>query len=174
MKHNKNTYITVGKFGKTHGVRGEITLFSYTEEPEAVFAYAPYCPALQRTAELTRRGIKGGGFIVSVEGVNTREEAAKLTNATLTAPRDILPELSGEDDIFYYADLEGMRAIYENGAEAGTVKAVHNFGAGDILEIAAPDGGTFMTAFDNISVPDVNTQTRIVTLARTETISDKS
>ena len=73
-------------------------------------------------------------------GVDDRDAAARLVNTDLFVPRDRLPPID-EDDTWYHADLVGLAVVTETGAALGTVTALHNFGAGDLIEIATPQGG---------------------------------
>ncbi len=126
--------VCVGAIAGAFGVRGEVRLKSFTSQPNDIAAYAPlYTEDGSRsfTVRLTRPVT--GGLGARLSGVETREQAEALKGVTLWADRDRLPALP--DDEFYHADLIGLRVRDTGGAEIGTVTAVHNHGAGDILEI---------------------------------------
>jgi 16S rRNA processing protein RimM len=93
-------------------------------------------------------------LVVRFKGVGDRDAAERLTNTKLFVPRERLP--ATEDDEFYHADLIGLRAEDEDGNEIGAVIAVHNFGAGDILEIQPPEGGAMLLPFTETVVPEVD------------------
>jgi 16S rRNA processing protein RimM len=149
--------IRVARIGAAHGVRGEVKLWSFTQDPEAVANYGPLQTedGAQTFAIETLR--PGKNFLVArLGGVETREAAEKLTNTDLFVPRERLPKIE-EEDTFYYADLVGCIAVTTDGASVGTVSAVHNFGAGDIIEIAPAGGGqTLMLPFTEATVPKVD------------------
>jgi 16S rRNA processing protein RimM len=85
--------------------------------------------------------------------VATREEAEALKGLELYVPRATLPAL--EEDEFYLADLIGLRVRTADGAELGRIRDVHNFGAGDLLEIEPADGPTWWLPFTETAVPEV-------------------
>jgi 16S rRNA processing protein RimM len=149
--------IRVARIGAAHGVRGEVKLWSFTQDPEAVANYGPL-----ETEDGGRRfeieALRPGrDFLVArLAGIETREAAEKLTNTDLFVQRERLPKIE-EEDTFYYADLVGCAAVTAEGAGVGTVSAVHNFGAGDIVEIAPAGGGqTLMLPFTEATVPEVD------------------
>ena len=95
-------------------------------------------------------------FVARLAGVGDRDAAEKLTNLKLYVPRDRLPPTE-DADTFYQSDLIGLAAVTPDGAALGTVKAVHNFGAGDLIEIAPADGGApLMVPFTADAVPTVD------------------
>ena len=89
-----------------------------------------------------------------------RSAAEKLTNLKLYISRDLLPPIE-EDDTYYHADLVGLAAVTADGATLGTVTAVHNFGAGDLVEIKPQDGGEpLMVPFTETAVPEIDMKAR--------------
>ncbi|HHS94030.1 MAG TPA: ribosome maturation factor RimM [Rhodobacterales bacterium] len=155
--------ICVGAFAGAFGVTGEVRLKSFTADPEAIGDYGPfYDDAGRRQFDVTiLRPIKNG-FAVRVAGVGTKEEADKLQGVRLFADREALPGLP--DDEFYHTDLIGLEVVDTGGARLGTVTAVHNHGAGDLLEITAPQLKTpALVPFTKAVVPTVDLATgRIV------------
>ncbi len=148
--------ICVGAVRGAFGVRGEVRLASYTAEPAAVGEYGALETedGARRFSILSLRPVKGG-FAARVRGVATREEAEALKGTRLFVARDRLPE-PGEEE-YYWADLLRCEALDRNGGRVGRVAGVHNFGAGDLLEIAPDDGGaTEFVPFTRESVPQVD------------------
>lgn len=139
-----------------HGVKGEVRIKSFTERPEDVAAYGPLGggPDGARLKILRARPLKGGVVVAAIEGVGDRDRAEALKGVALTAPREALPELEAES--YYHADLVGLAVEDGAGAALGRVKAVHNFGGGDLLEIARPDGKTAMLPFTRTVAPTVD------------------
>lgn len=100
-------------------------------------------------------------FVARLAGVGTREAAAKLTNTKLFVSRDRLPPVE-DADTYYRADLVGLDAVAPDGASLGTVTAVHNFGAGDVIEIKSAQGETLLVPFTETAVPKIDLAARRV------------
>ena len=139
--------ICVAQIGAAHGLRGEVRLRSFTQDPAAVTSYGPLESedGTQRFEIETLRPAKDH-FVARLTGVADRDAASRLTNLKLYVSRDRLPPVE-DDETFYQSDLIGLEAVTADGAALGTVKAVHNFGAGDIIEIAAGGGTPLMVPF---------------------------
>lgn len=133
--------VPLGIFGAPHGVRGELRVKSYTRDPAAIGRYGALTDkAAKRTFKFAAlRALKDDMLVVRLAGVGDREAAAKLAGVELFVTRDQLPPPS--DDEFYHDDLVGLEALTRQGDGLGRVVALHNFGAGDILEIAPAAGG---------------------------------
>ena len=147
--------ICVARIGAPHGVRGAAKLWTFTEDPLAVTDYGPL-KTLDggRTFEVDTVREANGHLVATFKGVDSREDAERLNGVELYIPREKLPDT--EDGEYYHADLIGLAAIDAAGAPVGRVVAVHNFGAGDIIEIAPPQGNTLLLPFTNAVVPTVD------------------
>lgn len=147
--------VCVGAIAGAFGVRGDVRLKSFCAEPEAIGDYAPLTDEAGREYAVTiERPIKGG-FSARLGGVRTREEAEALKGVRLYAPRWKLPSLPSDE--FYHADLIGLPVFDGGGVRLGKVRAVHDFGAGDILEIVSPDiRQPVMLPFTRAAVPIVD------------------
>ena len=128
--------ICVARIGAAHGVRGEVKLWSFTQDPMAVANYGPLETedGARRFEIETLRAAKDH-LVARLKGIGDRDAAEKLRNLDLFVPRDRLPPIE-EDDTYYHADLIGLAAVTPEGVALGTVTAMHNFGAGDLIEIA--------------------------------------
>ena len=147
--------ICVARIGAPHGVRGAVKLWTFTEDPLAVTDYAPLkTKDGGRTLELDTVREANGHLVATFKGVASREDAERLNGVELYIPRDVLPET--EEDEYYHADLIGLAAVDAAGAAIGKVLAIHNFGAGDIIEIAPPEGNSMLLPFTNAVVPTVD------------------
>ena len=131
----------VGAIAGGFGVQGEVRLKSFCADPAAIAGYAPLVTEDGRSFGVRITRPIPGAFAARLTGVATREEAEALKGTRLYAPRDRLPPLG--DDEYYHADLIGLAVVDTGGAPLGTVRAVLDHGAGDILEIAAPATPTF-------------------------------
>jgi 16S rRNA processing protein RimM len=148
--------VCLGQIGAAHGVRGEVKLRSFTADPAAIAAYGPLETDDGRVLEIKSLRAAKDHFVAALSGVADRDAAESLTNAKLYVPRERLPEPT-EADEFYHADLIGLAVFDRAGERLGTVLAVHNFGAGDLIEIK-PDasGKTALIAFNAVNVPTVD------------------
>lgn len=158
--------IPVGVFGTPHGVRGEIRLKSETEEPLGILQFEKLTDKTGEKTFVLKRGRivpkNPHMLVVSVEGITSREAAAKLTNTTLFIERMQLPPL--EEDTFYHADLIGCLAKNSAGETIGHVHTVQNYGAGDILILHGPKGEG-LVPFQQATVPHVDLMAREITIA---------
>jgi len=147
--------ICVARIGAAHGVRGAVKLWTFTEDPLAVQAYGPLITKDgSRQFEVATAREAKGHLVATLKGVATREEAERLNGIELYVARDQLP--ATDDDEYYHADLIGLAAVTAAGVPLGRVIAIHNFGAGDIIEIAPPHGPTLLLPFTNAVVPTVD------------------
>jgi 16S rRNA processing protein RimM len=147
--------ICVARIGAAHGVRGAVKLWTFTEDPFAVKAYGPLSTKDgARHFEVTSAREAKDHLVATFEGVTTRDEAERLNGIELYVPREKLP--ATEDDEYYHADLIGLAAVTTADEPLGRVVAIHNFGAGDIIEIALPSGTTVLLPFTNAVVPTVD------------------
>jgi 16S rRNA processing protein RimM len=149
--------ICVAQIGAPHGVRGEVKLRSFTADPLAVKDYG----ALESEDGAARFEIEAvrpakDHLVARLRGVNDRDAAERLGKLRLYVPRERLPAPEAGDE-FYHADLVGLAAVDAAGHELGRVVAVHNFGAGDLIEIKVAEGNaTVMMPFTDAAVPDVD------------------
>lgn len=148
--------VLVGEIGAAQGLKGEVRLRSYTQDPADIAAYGPLRDAAGTTTiEIERVRVTPKALIARIKGVSTREAAEALNRTKLYVARDALPE--APEDEWYVADLIGLGAVSPDGVMLGTVTAVHNFGASDILEIEPGDGGApLLVAFTDDAVPEVD------------------
>jgi 16S rRNA processing protein RimM len=147
--------ICVARIGAAHGVRGAVKLWTFTEDPLAVTRYGQLMTKDgARQFEVTHVREAKGHLVATLKGIATREEAERLNGVELYVAREKLPDTS--EDEYYHADLIGLAAVNAAGEPLGRVIAIHNFGAGDIIEIAPPDGATVLLPFTNAVVPTVD------------------
>jgi 16S rRNA processing protein RimM len=148
--------ICVARIGAPHGVRGEVKLWSFTADPAAVADYGPLesQDGTQRFEIEALRPAKDH-LVARLSGVRDRDAAQRLTNVDLYVPRERLPAPAPEE--FYHADLIGLRAEDRDGTALATVVGIHDFGAGDLLELrAAGASSTVLMPFTAETVPVVD------------------
>ncbi len=157
--------ICVGEIRGAFGVRGEARIASFTADPEAVFAYGPLLDAdgAPRLSVRSWRPVKDG-FAALAPEIESREQAEAMKGQRLYVPRTALP--APEEDEFYFSDLVGMAVRNLDGADLGRIKAVVNFGGGDLLEIAGPPGPkeAWRIPFTRDFAPEVDLEGRTVTI----------
>jgi len=150
------------------GLKGEVKVKTFTETLETLGAYGPLHTRDGRKLTITELRESSGLAVVHFDGVNNRDAAEALKGAELFVSRATLPGTDEQE--FYHADLLGLRAEDELGRVIGKVIAVHNFGAGDVIEIARDDAnGTVLMPFTREIVPTVDlAQDRVVVAAPEE------
>jgi 16S rRNA processing protein RimM len=147
--------ICIARIGAAHGVRGAVKLWAFTEDPLAVTSYGPLTTKDgARQFEVTQAREAKDHLVATLKGITTRDEAERLNGIELYVARDRLP--ATDDDEYYHADLIGLAAETTGGEPLGRVIAIHNFGAGDIIEIAPASGATMLLPFTNAVVPTVD------------------
>jgi 16S rRNA processing protein RimM len=151
--------VLLGEFGRAHGLKGEVRLKSFTDDPRAIATYGPLVGDDGRRFALKNpRPAPGGApdmLVIQVEGVTTREAAEALNRTRLYVAREKLPP--AEEDEFLLADLIGLPVVTTSGETLGQVVGVPNYGGGDLLEIAPAAGGaTALLPFTKAFVPEVD------------------
>ena len=147
--------LCIARIGAAHGVRGAVKLWTFTDDPLAVKAYGPLATKDgARSFEVATAREAKGHLVATLKGVASREDAERLNGIELYIARDKLPA-TGENE-YYHADLIGLAAVNAAQEPLGRVIAIHNFGAGDIIEIAPPQGATMLLPFTNAVVPTVD------------------
>ena len=147
--------ICVARIGAAHGVRGAVRLWTFTEDPLAVKYYGPLMTRDgARQFEVTHVREARDHLVATLKGIATREDAERLNGLELYVARDKLPET--DEDEYYHADLIGLAAVNAADEPLGRVVAIHNFGAGDIIEIAPAKGASMLLPFTNAVVPTVD------------------
>lgn len=155
--------ICIGKIINAHGIKGAIKIQTYTEDPMAL---ADYHPITDKTGKKqfapSIHSCHKGVVIATLEGITDRNAALSLKNTELFIKRSQLPQLEDEEE-FYYSDLIGLQAQLEDGTIYGDVVAVHEYGAGDILEIKrAGTGKNEMLSFTYENVPEIKIKEKIL------------
>jgi 16S rRNA processing protein RimM len=133
-----------------HGIKGEVRLKLFTDDLSAYRSF--------NDGTLTLKSFRNG--IARFAEIADRNAAERLRGTQLTVPRSALPPL--EEGEYYHADLLGLACVSTTGAALGTVVAIDNFGAGDVIEIERPDGKRFMVPMRPEAVPDWNAERLVV------------
>jgi len=151
--------VCVARIGAPHGLAGEVKLRAFTQEPLAVGRYGVLeAEDRSRRFELTSLRLAKRSLIAAFAGIADRDAAARLNAMRLYVPRARLPDPE-DADTFYHADLVGLTVEGADGLPLGTVCAVHDFGAGNLLEIQPAAGPSLMLPFTKAAVPVVDLAT---------------
>lgn len=130
--------IVVGKLGASYGIRGWLKVFSYTENAESIFSYAPWfmkVGGLWQECCIEDWKRHGQGFVVKLDGLNLREDAQALTNTEIAINADVLPALTNKE--FYWRELFGMEVLTTKGYNLGKVTDIMETGSNDVLVVTA-------------------------------------
>jgi 16S rRNA processing protein RimM len=147
--------VCVGEIAGAHGVRGLVRLRSFTEDPAAVASYGPLTDeAGQRRFVVQLQSPVKEAWIAQIDGISDRDAAEAVRGTRLYVERAALP--ATDEDEFYHTDLLGLRAERVGGDLLGTVTAVHDFGAGTMLEVRLVCGRTVAVPFTRAAVPAVD------------------
>ncbi len=164
----KQDLVLLGRITGVHGLKGEVKIAAYTAEPEDIATYGALSSAdgacVFRISVI--RSVKGGTVIATLHGVTNREEAEKLKGTDLYVSRTVLPPPE-DDDEYYHSDLIGLNAVSPDGETIGKIVAVHNFGAGDLLEVRFEgERQAQLIPFETAHVPRVDLDARQAVVLR--------
>jgi len=153
---NQSQRVLLGRIVTVHGIRGDVVIDSYTGDPADIGAYGPLQSADgSKEFKLKVLRVTPKGVVAHIAGVDDRNAAEALRGTDLYAPRASLP--SAAEGEYYWTDLEGLRVDNEAGDTLGTVIAVQNYGAGDLLEVKFSGArGTELIPFTDACVPTVD------------------
>ena len=161
--------ILMAQIGSAHGIRGEVRVKAFTDVPMALADYETLVTENGEPFKITSlRPAKGQMLVARFKGVGDRTRAEALNGVKLYVDREQLPE--ADEDEFYQTDLIGCAAIDESGSPVGTVLAVVNFGAGDLLDLKLTDNTTLLVPFSEIHVPDVDIANRRVVVSSLDSL----
>jgi 16S rRNA processing protein RimM len=162
-----NDRVLLGEIGAAQGLKGEVRLRSYTQDPAAIARYGVLDDEHGRAIEIESLRVTPKALIARIKGVTTREGAEALNHTKLYIARGRLPER--EEEEWYHSDLIGLAVVDRGGAPIGTVVAVQNFGAGDLIEVKPATGGpTVLVPFTRDAVPEVDVEGGRLVLAPPE------
>ncbi len=151
--------VLLGQIVGAHGLKGEVKIASFTARVEDVAAYGPLASEDgARTFAIEAFRVAGNGAMIArLAGICDRDAAEALRGTSLYVRREVLPEVSGDEEEYYHSDLVGLTATSADGESVGHVIAVQNFGAGDLLEIRRVETRqSELIPFDKAHVPHVD------------------
>ena len=146
--------VCLGVVTAAHGVQGAVRIRSFTEAPEDIVRYGTLTDETgTRSFDLALVGTAKGVVIARIAGIDDRNQAEALRGLRLHLRRSALPQTEAEE--YYHADLIGLEAVLGDGTPVGRVRAIHDFGAGDTLEVTRPGAPPVMVPFTRAVVPIV-------------------
>ncbi|MGB3553609.1 MAG: ribosome maturation factor RimM [Jannaschia sp.] len=151
-------HVCLGAITGSYGVRGEARVKSFCADPAAIGDYGILTDDMGRSYTLTVLRPVKGGYAVRLSGVPHKEAADALRGQRLWAARTALPPPA--EDEYYHSDLIGLDAVDTGGAPLGRIHAVHDHGAGDLLEVRQPGGPSVLIPFTRAIVPTVDLAAR--------------
>ena len=164
--------ITLGAVASAHGVRGQFKVKPFTVVPSDVAAYGPVHLEDGRVLQLTVKSVAKNLVICEANGITDRSMAESLLGQTLSVERASLPEL--DETQTYHADLIGLGVQDTGGQQLGIVVGLHDFGAGEIVEISvAGSSTTELYPFYKPFLVDLDIQEGKIVLAAQPASDDK-
>lgn len=156
--------VLMATIGGAQGLRGEVRAKSYSADPTALGDYGHLHSMDGRTFEVLEIREMKNVVVVRFRGVNDRNAAEALNGLELYIDRDNLPDDELEEDEFFYADLEGLEAVDDQGVSYGTVTGIFDFGAGDLLELKGPGKRPVLIPFSEASVLEIDLEAGKITI----------
>lgn len=157
MTNSKERFVTLAAITSPHGVHGRVKLKLFTESLES---FEVLCPELITESgekiALKVTGEAGGAPVAAIDAIKNRDQAACLRGTLIGVPRRALPEL--DNDSFYHEDLIGLKAMNAQGEILGTVTAIDNFGAGDLVTLQMVNGEEALLALTKEIFTEINVQ----------------
>lgn len=161
MSSSENQKVLLAKIGAAHGIRGEVRVKPFGDDPLSFTDYGVLTTKDgQRLFEVEKARVQKTVVITKFKGIVDRNQAEELNGIELFIDRDQLPD--PEEDEFYYSDLTGLKVLDRIGDKLGSVVAVQDFGAGDLLEIRPSRGKTFYVPFTREFVPEISLEAGVV------------
>jgi 16S rRNA processing protein RimM len=158
--------VLLGIVTAPHGVKGLVRVKCFAEEPESLTRYGALADEKGAPVVLSLAGQAKGVVLARIEGIDDRDAALRVKGMRLFLSREALPPTG--DDEFYHADLLGLEVALADGTVLGRVHAIHNFGAGDSIEIERPGAAPLMLPFTRAAVPAIELEKGRIVVAPPE------
>jgi 16S rRNA processing protein RimM len=165
-------WVALAVFTQPHGVSGRMKVKSFTDPLHDFATHKGLTNAKGQPLKLRITGSTEGGAIVEIEGITRREQAELLRGQKIGIPRSAMPKLD-KPNMYYTDDLVGMAVVMADGRAFGVVRAVVNYGAGDILEIDRPERAGELYAFNHATFPEIDTAARNITIHPPEVLDGR-
>ena len=156
----RNEKVTIGKIVSPHGVKGLFKVLVYSENEDSFFSNKSYFKVKNKKIDIIKKFNKGNFIICESTTIKSREQVSEILNEDIVISATNLKKNNDNNNEFFHRDLIGCKVINFNAEDIGNVKAIHNFGAGDILEL---DGKfPYMIRFEEIKKENINVKKSII------------
>lgn len=157
-------WIVIGRFGRPHGLKGFVTVHSFTEPRDNILRYTDWHAYINKqwqALKLLRVEMNEKSILAQLEGYNEREQAATLSNIEIAVSREQLPPL--KEGEYYWHDLVGMQVVNQQGILLGTIKEIMPTGSNDVLVVEG-DKRHLIPYLPGQFVFDINPSQRVITV----------
>ena len=152
--------VTIGKIVSPHGVKGLFKVLVYSENEDSFFSYKSYFKVKNKKIDIIKKFNKGNFIVCESATIQSREQVNEIINEDIVISATDLKKNYNNKNEFFHRDLIGCKVINFNSEEIGNVKAIHNFGAGDLLEL---DGKfPYMIRFEQVKKENINLKNSII------------
>ena len=152
--------VTIGKIVSPHGVKGLFKVLIYSENEDSFFSHKSYFKVKNKKIDIRKKFNKGNFIICESTTIQSREQVAEVINEDIVISVTDLKKNNNNKNGFFHRDLIGCKVINFNSEDIGNVKAIHNFGAGDLLEL---DGKfPYMIRFEQVKKENINLKNSII------------
>jgi 16S rRNA processing protein RimM len=162
--NNDNDWIIVGRFGRPHGIKGLITVISFTEPRDNIMHYTNWHARINnqwQPIKLLHLEMNNKFILTQVDGYHAREDTSRLTNIDIAVKREQLPALQQGD--YYWHQLEGMQVITQQGVVLGIVTEILPTGSNDVL-IVVGEKRHLIPYLPGTSIIEINDSQRVITV----------
>ncbi len=152
--------VAIGKIISPHGVKGLFKILVYSENEDSFFSYKNYFKVKNKKIDIIKKFNKGNFIVCESATIQSRDQVAGIINEDIVISETDLKKNYNNKNEFFHRDLIGCKVINFNSEDIGNVKAVHNFGAGDLLEL---DGTyPYMIRFEQVKKENINLKKSII------------
>ena len=152
--------VTIGKIVSPHGVKGLFKVLVYSENEDSFFSHKSYFKVKNKKIDIIKKFNKGNFIVCESATIQSREQVNEIINEDIVISATDLKKNYNNKNEFFHRDLIGCKVINFNSEDIGNVKAVHNFGAGDLLEL---DGKyPYMIRFEQVKKENIKLKKRII------------
>ena len=152
--------VTIGKIVSPHGVKGLFKVLIYSENEDSFFSHKSYFKVKNKKIDIIKKFNKGNFIVCESRTIQSREQVAEIINQDIEISATDLKKNNNNKNEFFHMDLIGCKVINFNSEDIGNVKAIHNFGAGDLLEL---DGKfPYMIRFEQVKKENINLKNSII------------
>ena len=156
----RNEKVTIGRIVSPHGVKGLFKVLVYSENEEFFFSHKSYFKVKNKKIDIIKKFNKGNFIVCESTTIQSREQVAEIINEDVVISVTDLKKNKNNKNEFFHMDLIGCKVVNFNSEYIGNVKAIHNFGAGDLLEL---DGKfPYMIRFEEVKKENINLKKSII------------